>query len=166
MPGLGVIVGRRAGASMSEENLRIHSIDYAGSVVDGPGIRTVLFVQGCNRHCEGCHNPQTWDLNGGISMPVPALADELRAKVKNRKLTISGGEPLLQAGAVADLLKRLPDFNIALYTSADLDEVPEELQGHLDYIKVGRFVKEQRCTTIPYIGSTNQRFIRLRENPS
>lgn len=146
---------------MSDRTLRVHSIDYRGSVVDGPGIRTVLFVQGCNRRCEGCHNPQTWDEAGGTCVAVSRLADELRGRVRNRMLTISGGEPLLQKEAVTDLVRHLHDFNIALYTSAELQEVPEDLLGCLDFLKVGRFVKELRCTTIPFIGSSNQSFIRL-----
>lgn len=142
--------------------LHVNSIDYTGSISDGPGIRTVLFVQGCARRCEGCHNPQTWDPNGGVFMPILDLAEELRRQVKNRKLTISGGEPLLQADAVTDLIQHLPDFSIALYTSSLLEEVPENLKRLLAFIKVGEFVEAQRCTTVPYLGSANQKFLRLR----
>ena len=80
-----------------------------------------------------------------------------------KNLTISGGEPLLQIPAILELVKNLNDFNIALYTGLNLEDVPEELLDHLDYIKVGRFEKDKRCTTEDYIGSANQRFINLGE---
>ena len=142
--------------------ITINSIDYSGSIVDGPGIRTVLFVQGCHQRCEGCHNPSTWDMNAGMTIPVGELADELRSKCLNRKLTISGGEPLLQVPAVLELVSALDDFNIVLYTGFELEDVPKELADHLDYIKVGYFDKEKCCTTIDYVGSVNQRFLDLK----
>ena len=140
----------------------INSIDYKGSIVDGPGIRTVLFLQGCERRCEGCHNPETWDINMGKSVPVIDLSNEIRRKSINKKLTISGGEPLLQSPAILELINLLNDFNIALYTGFKMVEVPKEILEKLDYIKVGKYVKENHCTTIDYIGSANQRFINLK----
>ena len=95
-------------------DLIINSIDYQGSIVDGPGIRTVLYVQGCVKRCKGCHNPSTWDIKNGKSVDINSLASELRKKVTNKKITISGGEPLLQYDAVLELVKLLYDFNIAL----------------------------------------------------
>ena len=141
----------------------INSIDYGGSIADGPGIRTVLYLQGCDRRCDGCHNPETWDLSMGKSVPIDRLTQEIRNRATNNKLTISGGEPLQQLPAVLELLKSLDDFNIALYTGSEIQDVPGELLERLDYIKVGRFVKESHCTGNDYIGSTNQRFIDLRE---
>ncbi len=141
--------------------ITINSIDYSGSIVDGPGIRTVLFVQGCQQRCEGCHNRSTWDINAGLTVPVSELASELQSRSLNRKLTISGGEPLLQAPAVLELVTALDDFNIVLYTGFELEDVPKKLTDHLDYIKVGNYDKEKFCTTIDYVGSTNQRFIDL-----
>ena len=143
-------------------NTIINSIDYKGSIVDGPGIRTVLFLQGCEQRCEGCHNPETWDINMGKSVPVTDLANEIRRRSINRKLTISGGEPLLQLPAILELINLLNDFNITLYTGFEMVEVPKEILEKLDYLKVGKYDKEKRCTTIDYIGSTNQRFINLK----
>ena len=142
----------------------INSVDYRGSIVDGPGIRSVLFVQGCDNKCPGCHNSSTWDIDMGKSIAVSDLVDEIRAKTFNKKLTISGGEPLLQAPAVLDLVKRLDDFNITLYTGLELEDVPKDLIEHLDYLKVGKYDVEKRCTTIDYLGSTNQWFIDLRRH--
>lgn len=98
----------------------------------------------------------------GKSVPVSELANEIRNKSISRKLTISGGEPLLQTPAILELVKELDDFDIVLYTGYELEDVPKELLDHLDCIKVGKYEKNKRCTTVDYAGSTNQRFIPLR----
>ena len=145
-------------------NLILNFIDYRGSIVDGPGIRTVLFVQGCESRCEDCHNSNTWDINRGKSVPISDLVTEIRSQAFNKNLTISGGEPLLQIQAVLDLIRNLNDFSIALYTGFELEEVPKNLLDYLDYIKVGKYEKEKKCTAKEYVGSTNQQFINLRED--
>jgi anaerobic ribonucleoside-triphosphate reductase activating protein len=139
----------------------INSIDYYGSIVDGPGIRTVVYLQGCEQKCLGCHNPNTWDISKGTPRDITNIVEELRDRVFNKKLTISGGEPLMQYQAVLELIKSLHDFDIALYTGFELDEVPKDLLEHLHYIKVGCYIQENSCTTSPFIGSTNQKFIDL-----
>ncbi len=141
--------------------LVINSIDYRGSVVDGPGIRTVLYVQGCEAECHGCHNPSTWDIRNGHAIDTESLIAELRVSAKNKKLTISGGEPLLQYPAVLELVKELPEFDIALYTGYDLEKVPREILERLRYIKVGKYIHEKRSTVLSYVGSSNQKFIDL-----
>lgn len=141
----------------------LNSIDYRGSVVDGPGIRTVLFVQGCVRECRGCHNPSTWDMRKGKAVDTEDLITELRTKALNKKLTISGGEPLLQRQAVLELVRGLLDFDIALYTGFEFEDVPKDIIEHLRYIKVGRYIQEKRSSIIPYVGSSNQKFIDLRQ---
>lgn len=140
----------------------INSIKYLKSIVDGPGIRTILFVQGCNRKCDECHNPSTWDINKGEKVEVADLVKELNEKCINKKLTISGGEPLLQYDAVLELVKSLPNFNIVLFTGYEFDDVPTEILKYLNFIKVGQYIKEERTTIMPYIGSKNQKFIQLK----
>ena len=142
-------------------NLRINSIMNNPSLCDGYGYRTVVFLQGCNLRCPGCQNPSTWDINKGVSVDVKDLAHHLREKCLNKKLTISGGEPLLQAEALKELLEELKDFDLCLYTGHELNEVPKEILKYLKYIKVGRFILEQRTSTKPFVGSTNQKFVRI-----
>jgi anaerobic ribonucleoside-triphosphate reductase activating protein len=142
--------------------LRINCINYDGSIVDGPGIRTILFVQGCQQRCEGCHNPSTWDLDKGTLMDVKDIVTELKEKCINKKLTISGGEPLLQYPAILELVKELKIFDIVLYTGYELDQVPEEIFKYINYLKVGNYDKEKRTTITPYVGSKNQKFIKIR----
>lgn len=139
----------------------INSIDFRGSIVDGPGIRTVLFLQGCNRRCEDCHNPNTWDFEKGREYEIDDIIEDLRKNCLNKKLTISGGEPLLQYTAILELVKKLDDFNIVIYTGYEYNEVPKEILQYIDYIKVGNYIKELRTTITPYMGSKNQKFINL-----
>ena len=139
----------------------INTIDYSGSIVDGPGIRTVLFVQGCIRRCEECHNPSTWNVEEGIELDVEEIIQKLKEKCINKKVTISGGEPLLQFPAVLELVKNLENFNIVLYTGFELEEVPREILKYINYIKVGRYIKKIRTTILPFIGSKNQKFIKI-----
>jgi len=142
--------------------ISINSIDYSGSIVDGPGIRTVLFVQGCKRRCEDCHNPSTWDVDKGIYYNVDEIIKELNKNCLNKKLSISGGEPILQYPAILELVRKLKDFDIVLYTGFEFEDIPKEILNYIDYIKVGKFIKEKRTTITPYIGSTNQEFINLK----
>lgn len=134
------------------------------SLCDGIGYRTVLFLQGCDLQCKGCQNKSTWDLTKGIKKDIKVLAQELREKCFNKKLTISGGEPLMQAGALRELLEELKDFDLCLYTGHELNEVPQSILTYLKYIKVGRFVQELRTTTKPFVGSSNQRFMEVSHN--
>ena len=99
----------------------------------------------------------------GRTISVENLISELRSNVINKKLTISGGEPLLQYSSVFALIKGLVDFDIVFYTGFELTNVPNEILKYIRYIKVGMYIQEKRCTTIPYVGSTNQKFIILNE---
>lgn len=147
-------------------DIYINSILYNRSLVDGPGIRTVVFLQGCNLYCPECHNKNTWEMNKGKKISIDYLVKELNRKVINKKITISGGEPLMQFAALKELLLKLKlsNFNIALYTGHEFEEVPKELFKHLDYIKTGRFIKKLQTSVVPYVGSTNQKFERIIEN--
>ena len=140
--------------------MRINSIKYNNSHVDGPGIRTVLFMQGCNIHCKGCQNKSTWDINKGKEVSIDDLVNELKQKVFNKKITISGGEPLLQKDELVKLIDRLAEegFDIALYTGHAKDEVPSEIISKLKYLKTGNFIQELKTTIKPVVGSENQIF--------
>lgn len=141
--------------------IKVNSVMKNPSLCDGYGYRTVVFLQGCDLHCPGCHNKSTWDINKGTAMDVKELAQILRDKAINKKVTISGGEPLLQKDALLELLKELSDFDLCLYTGHEIEEVPEEILKYLKYIKVGRFVLEERTSTTPFVGSKNQKFVRI-----
>ena len=138
----------------------VNSIKYNNSVVDGPGIRTVLFMQGCNLRCKGCQNKSTWDIAKGIEIEVDELVNLLNKNVFNKKITISGGEPLMQKEALLELVNKLKElnFNIALYTGHVKEEVPLEIVEKINYLKTGSFIENLKTTVKPFVGSTNQIF--------
>jgi len=143
--------------------LIMSGISSSFSTVDGPHSRIVLFTQGCTHFCEGCHNQDTWDLKNGSLMAVEDVVSEAKRLATNERITISGGEPLIQYDAIMTLIESLSGFDICLYTGFEMDEVPNELVEKLTYIKVGKFVKSLQTSTKPYVGSSNQKFIKLKE---
>ncbi len=141
-------------------NMRINSIRYNNAHVDGPGIRTVLFMQGCDIHCKGCQNQSTWDIDGGREITINELVSEFKRRVFNKKITISGGEPLLQKEALKELIINLNNegFDIALYTGHVREEVPEDIAKNVKYLKTGSFIESLKTTIKPFVGSSNQVF--------
>lgn len=140
------------------------------SIVDGPGFRYVLFVQGCPHHCKGCHNPESWDPAGGYEMTVGDIWDEIQAKPNIKGVTFSGGEPFEQAKALLDLAKLLKGMRYSVmsysgYTLEELEAKAEddpavgELLGMLDILVDGRYEEKLRNLTLVYCGSENQRVI-------
>lgn len=140
----------------------INSIKFNRSLVDGPGVRTVVFFQGCDLICKGCQNPSTWEMKNGTEMTTDELVTLLKKEVVNKKVTFSGGEPLMQVEALIDIVKKLNGFDIAVYTGHEFDEVPQELLENITYIKTGPFKEELKSTTEPYVGSINQEFRRVK----
>ena len=140
----------------------INSIKFNRSLVDGPGVRTVVFFQGCDLHCKGCQNPSTWDMKNGTEMTTDELVAVLKKEVVNKKVTFSGGEPLMQVKALIEIVKKLSEFDIAVYTGHEFDEVPQELLDNITYIKTGSFKEELKSTVSPFVGSTNQEFRRVK----
>lgn len=140
----------------------INSINFNRSLVDGPGVRTVVFFQGCNLRCKGCQNPSTWELKKGMKMTTDRLVSILKNKVINKKVTFSGGDPLAQEEALIDIVKKIKGFDIAVYTGQEIEKVPQELLDNIKYIKTGPFKEKLKTTTKPYVGSKNQKFRRLK----
>jgi anaerobic ribonucleoside-triphosphate reductase activating protein len=140
----------------------INSIKFNRSLVDGPGVRTVVFFQGCDLRCKGCQNQSTWEIKNGTEMTTDDLVSILKKEVTNKKVTFSGGEPLMQVDALVDVVKKLKGFDIAVYTGHELKDVPQELLDNIKYIKTGSFKEELKSTVKPYVGSTNQEFRRVK----
>ena len=139
----------------------INSIRFNRSLVDGPGVRTVIFFQGCDIHCKGCQNPSSWDISKGKPYEIEEIVKLLREKVTNKKITLSGGEPLMQKVAVLEIVKKLSDFDIVLYTGHELSEVPDQILKKVNYVKAGPFVEKLKSSVIPFVGSTNQTFMKV-----
>lgn len=138
------------------------------SIVDGPGFRYVLFVQGCPHHCKGCHNPESWDTKSGFDMTVSEIFGEIQENPHLRGVTFSGGEPFEQVPALVELGHMIKDAGLSLmsysgYTYEELlgrgDPLTDELLGMLDMLVDGRYVEAERNLTLVYRGSENQRVI-------
>jgi len=134
------------------------------SIVNGEGIRDVVFFQGCSHKCRGCQNPHTWNYNGGEHRFLGSLVKEL-AKSSNN-VTFSGGEPLDQVQDVIDLAKELKEQgkNIWLYTGNTVDpkkRIYYVLSRYIDVIVDGEFIEELHDPDLLFKGSSNQRIINL-----
>ena len=90
------------------------------SIVDGPGLRTTLFAQGCPHHCEGCHNPETWDFSGGHEATSDMILGIVRFNPLSRGVTFSGGECMLQIDFLEEILKKCKEEGI--HTAVDTAE--------------------------------------------
>lgn len=138
------------------------------SITDGPGIRLTVFVQGCPHHCPGCHNPQTWDFEGGEE----TTPDEIMAQIKKNPLlsgvTFSGGEPLAQAAALLSLAQQIKQqgLELAIYTGYTFEQLLQmddpainQLLALTDTLIDGPFIQAQRNLELNFRGSENQRVL-------
>jgi len=136
---------------------KIHSFESLGTV-DGPGIRFVVFLQGCPLKCKYCHNRDTWDINGGTQYSVTEVYNKiLRAKPyidsSHGGVTISGGEPLLQTNFLIDLFKKLKEVNIhtCLDTAGSIKITPqiEELLSYTDLVLLDiKHIDNDKCISL------------------
>ena len=138
------------------------------SIVDGEGLRTVIFFAGCSHHCKGCHNPQSWDFNGGTETIVEEIMDEIKSNPLCQGVTFSGGEPFHQADKILPLAKKLKEegYNIWCYTGYTLEQIltysvlKPKLLEYIDVLVDGKFIEEQKDLTLKFKGSRNQRILR------
>ena len=140
------------------------------SVVDGPGIRMVVFVQGCPHHCPGCHNENTQDPFGGYLSTVQEVIDQLPSNPLVTGMTFSGGEPFMQAGALAVIGKAAKQRNLSVfnYTGFVFETLLEQSKNNPDIAALlaitdvlidGPFLLEQRDISLAFRGSGNQRLL-------
>lgn len=153
----------------STQSIRISGITPE-SIVDGEGIRYVIFTQGCPHHCPGCHNPSTHSFDGG---KVVAIHDILTDIEKNRKyidgITLSGGEPFCQIDQCSIIAKKAQELGLTVwcYTGFSFEELygrgdALELLQNLDVLVDGPFILEERSLDLDFRGSRNQRIIDVR----
>jgi len=140
------------------------------SIVDGPGLRFTVFTQGCPHHCDGCHNPQTHDFDGGEETTVAELVKKLLGNPLTDGLTLSGGEPFAQARECAELAAaaRAAKLNVWAYSGYTFEELLELAKTHPEIMRLleltdvlvdGRFEKDGRSLELKWRGSRNQRVI-------
>lgn len=145
--------------------LRIAGVTH-DSIVDGEGLRMVVFAQGCPHHCKGCHNPSTHDPNGGYEVDTEQLLNELKENTLEQGITLSGGEPFCQCAAMLELARGAHALgrNVWVYSGYTLEQIqadPEKaaLLSECDVLVDGPYVEAERSLTLRFRGSRNQRNI-------
>jgi len=151
--------------------LKIAGITYE-SLVDGPGLRVVIFVQGCGLGCPNCHNPESHDMGGGKEYTVREVIRLIKKPGPARKMvrgvTFSGGEPFLQAGDLAQIAfeaKRI-GWDVTTYTGNTYEELVKREDADInalleltDYLIDGPYIHDERDLDVKFRGSANQRVI-------
>jgi anaerobic ribonucleoside-triphosphate reductase activating protein len=135
------------------------------TTVDGPGFRTAIYAAGCNHRCPGCHNPQSWDMGRGQRYSVAEILAIVK-KAPFSNVTFTGGDPLMQPEAFAELARRIrceTRKTIWCYTGYRYEQaLASRLSAILPYIDVlvdGRYIHSLRDETLRFRGSANQRMI-------
>lgn len=160
---------------LADDEIRLAGPIQSDSIVDGPGLRAVVWCQGCYRACPGCHNPESWDLTAGNVVKIDWLIDQLSKLKGQTGLTFSGGEPMLQAKAckrIADWAKQEMGWNILSFTGFTYEDImadknfatPEmkDLVGTVDMLVDGPFILAKRDISLKFRGSSNQRLLHLK----
>ena len=137
------------------------------SIVDGIGIRTTFFCNGCPHHCEGCHNPETWSFEGGTPMDTDTLVQIVVSNPLCRGVTFSGGEPFAQAEGYLELAKALKEkgYEVASYSGYTFEQLvsgtkaQRQLLENIDILIDGPFIQEEKSLEVPFRGSKNQRIL-------
>ena len=145
------------------------------SILDGSGIRTVIWFQGCLHNCEGCQNPETHDMNSGMVVDI----DDIKMKLKNLKyqsgITLSGGDPFFQPEAALEIAKfaKKIGLNIWCYTGYTFEQLLAlsklkpailEFLNNIDVLIDGKFILEERNLDLIFRGSSNQRIIDVKNS--
>lgn len=145
------------------------------SIVDGEGIRTVIWTQGCSHNCKGCHNPETHDHSKGIEIDVEELKQKLSTISNQDGVTLSGGDPFFQIEASSEIAKycKQNDLNVWAYTGFTFERLLDvsnynpslkELMQNIDVLVDGKFELEQRSLNLKFKGSRNQRILDMQES--
>ncbi len=148
-------------------NIKISGV-VNDSIVDGAGLRLTVFTQGCTHHCNGCHNPETHDFSGGYWVYTDDIIQVASENPLLDGITLSGGDPMEQAAACAELAKQAHTLglNVWTYTGYTWEQLLAEqntdrmaLLQHTDVLVDGRFLEHQRSLDLQFRGSQNQRLI-------
>lgn len=137
------------------------------SIVDGPGIRTTVFSQGCPHHCEGCHNPETWEFGCGTPVEEETVLNIVRSNPLCRGVTFSGGEPFAQAEGFAKLAELLKEqgYEVASYSGYTFEQLlsgtpaQKKLLESIDVLIDGPFIQAEKSLELSFRGSRNQRIL-------
>ena len=145
------------------------------SIVDGPGWRFVVFVQGCPHHCKNCQNAQTWSFEGGYMTTVENIVKAVKENKLITGVTLSGGEPFTQAKALTVLARELKKEGVDVmsfsgWTFEELRDGANEENCWMDLLKElsllvdGKFIEEQKTLNLRFRGSKNQRIVDVQKS--
>lgn len=140
------------------------------SIVDGEGIRTVIWTQGCIHNCPGCHNPKTHSFTDGFLVDVKSVCDEIDAIEFHDGITLSGGDPMCQVDACLEIAKfcQKKKLNVWCYTGYKIEDLLKrslkekklkEFLENIDVLVDSPFIMELKSYDVPFRGSSNQRLI-------
>lgn len=156
---------------MKESFVRLAIADIqTDSIVDGEGIRSVIWFQGCSHNCFGCHNPETHDFKAGTEVSIDDVKKQIDELEYQSGITFSGGDPMMQIEALEELAKytKEKDMNVWVYTGYTFEEVLKLAESNkhyknaLNYIDVlvdGKFIMDLKSFDVEFRGSSNQRII-------
>lgn len=152
--------------------VRLASNLQSDSIVDGDGIRTVIWFQGCKHHCRECQNPETWNFDGGMDVDIEDIKEQLKKLKYQTGITLSGGDPFFQASAATEIAKFAHSIglNVWTYTGFTYDEIINandekmELLKNTDVLVDGRFEIDKKSLACKFRGSTNQRVIDVKKS--
>ncbi len=141
-----------------------------GTSVDGPGLRTSVYLAGCSHHCPGCHNQQSWDFAGGETITVDQLITDIADDEED--VTLTGGDPMQHPTGVLELARRIKEDlhrNLWCFTGYRWEQLTADYQmrqmlNYIDVVVDGEFVMAKRDTKLHFRGSSNQRIIDVKQS--
>ena len=145
------------------------------SIVDGEGIRSVIWFQGCSHNCPGCHNPETHDFKAGVEVSLKEMKTQIDELEYQSGVTFSGGDPMMQVEALAELAAYVKEkgMNVWVYTGYTFEELMILAEKNESYLKAmeqidvlvdGRFVMDLKSFDVQFRGSSNQRILDMKKS--
>ncbi|AHM57072.1 anaerobic ribonucleoside-triphosphate reductase-activating protein NrdG [Peptoclostridium acidaminophilum DSM 3953] len=156
--------------------LRLSGPMTIDSIVDGDGIRAVVWAQGCRHACKGCHNPQTHSFEGGIEFEADDIIEQIKALRLHKGITLSGGDPFEQPVALAYVCReaKKAGLDVWAYTGYTFEELTDRgsetyaewasLLAEVDVLVDGRFEEEKKSLRLKFRGSSNQRILDVKKS--
>lgn len=156
--------------------IRMSSSISCDSIVDGPGLRMVIWTQGCTHNCKGCHNPQTHNLCGGFYMETEEIINNIKSLKLQKGITLSGGEPFLQPEPLEEIAKEAKKngLDVWSYTGFTFDQLLDKtnssyfknlnLLKQIDVLVDGKFMDDKKDISLKFRGSSNQRIIDVQKS--
>lgn len=156
---------------LNSDEIRISGV-IEESIVDGTGIRYVIFTQGCPHHCRGCHNPATHDFDGGKIVSTQKLLSEIKENPLISGVTFSGGEPFCQPKPLIKIAQEVIKLGKSIwaftgYTFEELLDMGEDVKKLLslcDVLVDGEFIMEEKSLSLKFRGSKNQRLVDVKKS--